>query len=85
MSRIDMAALEAEAAEYGGSELGHALHTLVPPSLAPPALINPLRGFLADHPFDTNVFGMTRFPDAKAGTAAQMCALEGRHLGQEGD
>lgn len=37
-------------------------------SLAPPALIEPLRKFLAEHPFDTNVFGMTRFPNAQAGT-----------------
>jgi hypothetical protein len=41
----------------------------VPYTLAPPALVLPLRGFLAHHPFDGNVFGMTRFPDAKAGTA----------------
>jgi hypothetical protein len=41
----------------------------VPYTLAPPALVQPLRGFLANHPFDGNVFGMTRFPDAKAGTA----------------
>lgn len=34
----------------------------------PPARVQRLRGFLAAHPFDTNVFGMTRFPDANAGT-----------------
>jgi hypothetical protein len=68
VSDLDVAALEAEAAAYGGSELGQALHTLVPPTLAPPVLIHPLREFLATYPFDTNVFGMTRFPDAKAGT-----------------
>ena len=68
VSQLDVAALEAEVAAAGGSELGRALHSLVPPSLAPPALIQPLRNFLAAHPFDNNVFGMTRFPDAKAGT-----------------
>lgn len=67
MSDIDLAALVAETASYGGTELGHALHTLVPPTLAPPELVEPLRKFLAKHPFDTNVFGMTRFADAKAG------------------
>jgi len=34
--------------------------------LAPPALIKPLHEFLAEHPFDTNVFGMTRFPTKQA-------------------
>jgi hypothetical protein len=68
VSQVDRASLEAETAAYGGSELGQAVHATVPPSLAPPALIEPLRNFLAEHPFDTNVFGMTRFPDAQAGT-----------------
>jgi hypothetical protein len=68
VTQIDRAALEAETAAYGGSLLGHLVHSLVPPSLAPPALINPLRSFLEQHPFDTNVFGMTRFPSAEAGT-----------------
>src|SRR6202000_3261956 len=48
---------------------GRTEHALGPVHLAPPALVQPLQAFLADHPFDTNVFGMTRFPDAKAGTA----------------
>lgn len=87
VSAIDLVALEAEAATYGGTELGHALHATVPPALAPPALIEPLRKFLADHPFDTNVFGMTRFPSAEAGSsdpvgqalqiARDTCALHG--------
>lgn len=87
MSDIDLTALVAETATYGGTELGHAIHTLVPPSLAPPELIEPLRRFLADHPFDTNVFGMTRFADAKAGdsdpvgkalsTAREVCRRHG--------
>lgn len=68
LSSLDFTALIAEAAESGAPELGHALHSLVPVTLAPAALVEPLRSFLADHPFETNVFGMTRFPDAKAGT-----------------
>lgn len=87
VSAIDLVALEAESARYGGTQLGSALHATVPPSLAPPALIEPLRKFLAKHPFDTNVFGMTRFPSAEAGTkdpvgqalqtARDTCALHG--------
>lgn len=69
VSGIDLAALVAEAASHNLPALGTAQHALIPVALAPPALVQPLRGFLADHPFDTNVFGMTRFPDQKAGTA----------------
>lgn len=69
MTGLDMVALVAELAHDGGPVLGRTEHALVPVHLAPPALVQPIRGFLADHPFDTNVFGMTRFPDAKAGTA----------------
>jgi hypothetical protein len=68
VSGIDLAALVAEAATQNAPAFGTTQHALIPVSLAPPALVQPLRGFLADHPFDTNVFGMTRFPDQKAGT-----------------
>jgi hypothetical protein len=69
MTGIDLVALVAEAAHENAPVLGRLEHALVPVHMAPPALVHPLRGFLADHPFDTNVFGMTRFPDTKAGTA----------------
>lgn len=69
MTDLDMVALVAESAQENAPLLGHTEHALVPVHLAPPALVQPLRGFLEDHPFDRNVFGMTRFPDAKAGTA----------------
>jgi len=60
---LDLAALVAEAAiEHPGS-FGHTAHPLIPPSFAPPEILAPLRAFLEDHPFDSNVFGMTRFPD----------------------
>lgn len=58
-----MVALQAEAEAVGGPDLGHVLHSLVPASFAPPGLIEPLREFLNEFPFDLNVFGMTRFPD----------------------
>jgi hypothetical protein len=44
-------------------ELGETPHPVIPPWLAPPEIVRPLRHFLADHPFELNVFGMTRFPD----------------------
>jgi hypothetical protein len=69
LSGLDFVALIAEGATDNAPTLGLAQHALVPYTLAPPALVSPLRGFLADHPFDNNVFGMTRFPETKAGTA----------------
>lgn len=62
-------ALVAESAHGSAPVLGRTEHAIVPVHLAPPALVQPLRAFLADHPFETNIFGITRFPDAKAGTA----------------
>jgi hypothetical protein len=69
MTDLDLVALVAESAHKNAPVFGRTEHALVPVHLAPPALVQPLQSFLADHPFDTNVFGMTRFPDAKAGTA----------------
>jgi hypothetical protein len=63
-------ALLAESVMDNAPPLGRTALSLVPVSLAPPALVQPLRSFLVDHPFDANVFGMTRFPDAKAGTSS---------------
>jgi hypothetical protein len=60
---IDLAALAAEAATERPPTFGHTTHPLIPPSLAPPELLSPLSHFLEDHPFDSNVFAMTRFPD----------------------
>ncbi len=62
-SDLDLAALAAESAS-GSSSLGHVAHTVVPPTLAPPSLIPALRVFLERYPFERNVFGMTRFPEA---------------------
>jgi hypothetical protein len=68
LSGLDLVTLIAEGAIGNAPVLGQTVHALVPYTLAPPSLVQPLRGFLADHPFETNVFGMTRFADAKAGT-----------------
>ncbi len=69
MTSLDLVALVAESAHENSPLLGRTEHALVPVHMAPPTLVQPLRAFLRDHPFDTNIFGMTRFPDAKAGTA----------------
>jgi hypothetical protein len=62
LGAMDLAALRAEALASRWSVLGGEVHSIVSPMFAPPALIGPLREFLARHPFETNVFGMTRFP-----------------------
>jgi hypothetical protein len=62
-SDMDLAALLAEGGTSGLPSLGATGHPLIPPSLAPPDLIGPLHDFFERHPFETNVFGMTRFPD----------------------
>lgn len=67
LSDLDLLALSAESLMSPYPTLGSTVHSLVPVALAPPALVAPLRRFLASHPFDTNVFGMTRFPDTKIG------------------
>ena len=60
---MDLAALLAEGATAGLTSLGATGHPVIPPSLAPPDLIGPLHNLSEQHPFETNVFGMTRFPD----------------------
>jgi len=60
---IDVAALMAESVRTTAASLGGTVHPVIPPSLAPPGLVQPLQRFLASHPFERNVFGMTRFPD----------------------
>ena len=77
LSGLDLVALIAEGATNNAPLLGQTQTALVPYTLAPPALVQPLRGFLADHPFDGNVFGMTRFPDAKVGTSDPVGRVDG--------
>jgi hypothetical protein len=64
---MDLAALVAESVHAGSASLGNTPHPEVPPSLAPPQLVLPLRAFFENHPFESNVFAMTRFPDVAVG------------------
>lgn len=63
-SDMDLAALTAEATQRTVTLLAETPHPVVPPTLAPPELIRPLHAFFNEHPFERNVFGMTRFPGA---------------------
>lgn len=62
-SDLDLAAFAAEGHVATAPQLGHTSHPVVPPHLAPPELLGPLHRFQEVHPFETNVFAMTRFPD----------------------
>ena len=88
LSEMDLASVKAESVS-SNSVLGQVAHTVVPPTLAPPDLILALQSFLKEHPFETNVFGMTRFPEADGKNrktdpvnpaleiAREVCALHG--------
>jgi hypothetical protein len=45
-----------------GAEFGHEVHTLIPPSLAPQKWAGGIARMLKEHPFESNVFLMARFP-----------------------
>lgn len=45
-----------------GAELAHVQHTVIPAWAAPPRWQVGIARLLADHPFEANVFCMTRFP-----------------------
>jgi len=66
LSDLDLAAFSAESAN-SMSVLGQVAHTVVSPAFAPPGLIPGLHRFLDAHPFERNVFGMTRFPETGGG------------------
>jgi DNA-binding MarR family transcriptional regulator len=48
--------------ESEGAELARTTHALVPHTFAPIDILQSLEAFIKEHPFDRNVFGMTRFP-----------------------
>jgi hypothetical protein len=59
---LDQAQLAAQLVGVEGAELGHALHAVIPPTLAPHAWAPGINTLLGQYPFDTNLFCMTRFP-----------------------
>lgn len=61
----DLENLLAEIHESGSSLMSGIVHPLVPPEMAPPEFLSAVRDFLLEHPFESNVFGMTRFPSAE--------------------
>ncbi len=66
---VDVAELQPELTYTPGVEFGHALHALLPPSLAPVKWAAAIKRLLERFPFEQNVFCMTRFPDNEEDTA----------------
>lgn len=53
-------------ASVGEAKFGEAGHHLIPPELSPAEFEPGIARFLAGHPFETNVFAITRFPRSKS-------------------
>ena len=62
---LDIAQIQPELVEIPGAEFGHALHTVIPATLAPIKWAAGIKALLQRFPFETNVFCMTRFPDER--------------------
>jgi len=69
VGELDLPSLAVELADVPGAELGHVLHTLIPPTLAPIVWVPAIQRMLSDSPFAQNVFCMTRFPEDEDDTA----------------
>lgn len=65
--KTEISALLAESLLREGAAFAATQHALLPPSLAPPELGPGLAEYLKTHPFDRNVFGMTRYPSEDEG------------------
>ena len=84
----DRVLLEHELSAVGSSTVGHTIHPVIPPTLAPPGILRPILQFIDRFPFDENVFGMTRFPSepdvdplkTAIKVARAACAAEGMRL-----
>lgn len=66
MGEIDLAGMGTELAAASGAFFAHGEYPTLPPTLAPPSWAPGIKTFLERHPFDRNVFLMTRFPDKAA-------------------
>lgn len=65
IGEIDEAELEPELADVPSSELGQVRHTVIPPLFAPLKWSEPIGRLLEEHPFERNVFLMTRYPSSE--------------------
>jgi hypothetical protein len=75
LTETELQDLILETETYGGALLGAVVHTLVPPTLAPPSLLSTVTAFTEKFAFDRNVFGMTRFPDSSGNDPVEQALL----------
>jgi hypothetical protein len=62
MGAVDPRAVLPQLSGADGTEFGDALHTVIPPAMAPIKWQAPIQQMLRSYDFETNVFCMTRFP-----------------------
>ena len=62
IGHLDMAVVLPLVADVAGAQFGEALHSVIPPALAPIRWSLEVAEFLDENPFDLKVFCMTRFP-----------------------
>jgi hypothetical protein len=80
LTESELQELILETETYGGAVLGAVVHTLVPPTLAPPSLLSTVTAFTEKFAFDRNIFGMTRFPDSTGSDPVQQALLAVREV-----
>jgi hypothetical protein len=61
---FDYAGINAELVGSPGAEFAHVVHSVIPPDFAPPRWQLGISRLLKRFPFETNIFCMTRFPNA---------------------
>jgi len=62
LGKTDLKKLVVSSKEYSGSLFGNAIHSVVPPEMCPAIWAGAIQRLLREHPFETNVFLMTRYP-----------------------
>ena len=68
IGNLDYERIAAEAAHALGADFAHVRHTVIDPAFAPPRWTVGISRLLERHPFERNVFCMTRFPQSQADT-----------------
>lgn len=76
VSEEGLAQLLTENARILPASLGNQVHPLVPPNFAPASIALRVRDFVRKHPFDLNVFAMTRFPEEMSASDPVYNALQ---------
>ena len=68
MGAVDLDHLAPDLTALRGADFGDELHTTIAPEFSPIQWARPISEFLARHPFEKNVFLITRFPQDESDT-----------------